>query len=633
MTDKIQNRFIKNVEYLHKNHRTLYNKLITYEKLQAEGRVQEEYELTLEENGFDVFVKKRQSYLYDKNSTHYTNVMLESVNTLKNENVFKVYKIVLQENRPKGYQFLLDTYKEYHQENFNLKNVYKFIFFGTGLGLHITAIDKKIMAKQYLIIEDEIELFRLSLFTTPYYETAKSSTLHFAISSSTQEFKLIAQNFLDTEHYYNHYIKFFELMHHSEKKLEQFHTLTTVQSHLNFFYTSILEQYTKPLEYLKSGYNFLNLNAKELHTFMRDKPTILLAPGPSLQKSIPWLQEHQDKFLIVSLSATLTTLYKAKIKPDIIIHFDGFERSSVHFTKIPEYSFFQDSLLLASAKTPLNITTLFDKKRVFFFESGSNFKQGFGEMSAFCAGSSTYLLLIALKIQKLYLLGLDLAVDAQTLQTHSGEYHYKQTLEEKKSDTLDFRNSLIPTKGNFSPTVQTTPNFSISINAINEISLGLKTQSQVVYNLSEGAFLENTQAVKTENISLETFSKQELKNTLIETFLENSQDSLSLSENSFLTKVKQNNTTLLQIVENYIELENGNIQKQLINLENELMSKKENEAQVIFLILHNYIHFSYTFIFDILNTIEIESKEVSHSLYKELLRNIKQIIKEFDTKI
>ena len=558
--------------------------------------------------------------------------MTQSVNKFKNENVFQTFKILPQEILPKGYQFLFDTYTKEHRESFHLKNIYKFVFFGVGLGLHITTIDTKITAKHYLIIEDNIELFRLSLFTTAYYEIAKQATLSFSISSTEQEFKNIAKNFLDTAHYYNQYIKFFEFIHHSEEKLNLFHTFCTTQSHLNFFYTSILDQYTKPLSYLKNNYNFLNLNAKNLHNFMQDKSTILLAPGPSLAKNIQWLKENQNKLFIVALSATLTTLYKANITPDIITHFDGFERSSVHFTKIQDQSFFRDSILLASAKTPTTATTLFKKNRVFLFESGSNFKQGFGEMSAFCAGSSTYLLLIALKVHKLYLLGLDLAVDAQTLQTHSGEYHYSQTLTIQESDTLDFRNSLIQTKGNFTPTVQTTPNFSISINAINEISLGLKTSHQEVFNLSEGAFLEKTVPLLLQNTTYESFSKQKLGDELLKNFTLNSQNTLSQNELSFLSAIKEHNSSLLKIVQTYKIKEASNTQDKLIKLEKELLLKQDNEAQIIYLILHNYIHFSYTFIFDLLNTQEITSQNIENFLYQELIKNIEQIIQEFDAK-
>ncbi|MDF1878200.1 motility associated factor glycosyltransferase family protein [Sulfurimonas sp. SAG-AH-194-C20] len=634
MNKLIQNNFTNNVKYLHQNHLNLYNRLLSYEKKIADGELLERYELTYEENGFDVYVKEDDNYLYAKNSTHFTNIMTQSVNDKKDESTFKTYKILPLDVAPQGYKFLFDFYTQHHQDSYHLKELQKFIFFGVGLGLHLSSISKKINAKMYLIVEDDMELFRLSLFTTRYYEIAQNSQLYFCIASKSPEFKITATKFLEDKHYYNQYIKFFEFIHHSEEKLNLFHTLTTTQSHLNFFYTSISEQYTKPLEYLKENYNFLNLTSQTLHEQFKKKPTLLLAPGPSLGKNIAWVKEHQDKFIIVALSATLLTLYEAGIRPDIITHFDGFERSIVHLQKIPDKTYFDESILLTSAKTPKKVVAFFDKARVFFFESGTNFKEGFGEMSAFCAGSSTYLLLIAFEVQELYLLGLDLAVDAQTLQTHTDNYTYKQELSQESSDTLDFRNSLIQTQGNFTQTVQTTPNFSISINAINEISQGLKKETQNVYNLSEGALLKGTKPFKTEDIILIQKPSTGTGLELLNIFTNNSQNYLSKQELAFLLKMKQYNKKLLVVLEQY---EQNNVHKEILNilikLEKELTSATSKEAQIITLILQNYIRFSYTFIFDFFNTQEIMIETYQEQLFKKIIVNIKDIITTFNTKI
>jgi len=634
MNELIQNNFTNNVKYLHQKHINLYNKLLAYEKKIADGNLLERYELTYEENGFDVYVKTDNNYLYAKNSTHFTNVMSQSVNRKKDESTFKTYKTLPLDVAPQGYKFLFDFYAQHHQESYHLKEIQKFIFFGLGLGLHLSTISKKIDAKMYLLVEDDMELFRLSLFTTRYYEIAENSELYFCIASESSEFKKIATKFLEDKHYYNQYIKFFEFIHHSEKKLNLFHTLTTTQSHLNFFYTSILEQYAKPLEYLNENYNFINLTSQTLHEQFKKKPTLLLAPGPSLGKNIAWVKEHQDKFIIVALSATLITLYESGITPDIITHFDGFPRSVVHFEKIPNSSFFDEALLLSSAKAPRKVVDFFDKERVFFFESGTNFKEGFGEMSAFCAGSSSYLLLIAFEVQELYLLGLDLAVDSQTLQTHTQNYSYKQELSHDNSDTLDFRNSLIQTQGNFTQTVQTTPNFSISINAINEISLGLKKEQQNVYNLSDGALLQKTKPQNIQDITLVKSSLKKNAEELLHIFKTNSQDTLSEKELLFLVNVKAHNQRLFSTLEIYEQKKSPiNTLKTLIELEEELTFSTVKESHIITLILQNYIRFSYSFIFDLFNTQELEIQNFKDELFKHTIANIKEIITTFDTKI
>jgi hypothetical protein len=62
-----------------------------------------------------------------------------------------------------------------------MKRVYKAIFIGTGLGLHIQSILEKLQSEVVFIQEKNLELFRLSLFVTDYEEISKSRTLFFSI--------------------------------------------------------------------------------------------------------------------------------------------------------------------------------------------------------------------------------------------------------------------------------------------------------------------------------------------------------------------------------------------------------------------------------------------------------------------
>ena len=73
-----------------------------------------------------------------------------------------------------------DITKEYfdNQNKRSLKKIDKFIFLGTLLGRHIPKIAKKVNAKAYLILEKNLEIFRLSLFTVDYTVLARNGAIY-----------------------------------------------------------------------------------------------------------------------------------------------------------------------------------------------------------------------------------------------------------------------------------------------------------------------------------------------------------------------------------------------------------------------------------------------------------------------
>ena len=62
-----------------------------------------------------------------------------------------------------------------------MKNLLKFIFCGVGLGFHIAEIQNKVKSSLIFIMEDNLEIFRLSLFTTNYQSISEQARLFFSI--------------------------------------------------------------------------------------------------------------------------------------------------------------------------------------------------------------------------------------------------------------------------------------------------------------------------------------------------------------------------------------------------------------------------------------------------------------------
>ena len=140
-----------------------------------------------------------------------------------------------------------------------MQKIEKFIFIGVGLGVHLLEIDAKISANEYLIIEDDLELFHLSLFCTPYYEFNKNATLTFSISENENDFMDNINIFLENSFYLNRYLKYSYFSAHSDIKIKLIQNALTSQDFISFPYKTLLTKYLKPFEYINNSHNILKL--------------------------------------------------------------------------------------------------------------------------------------------------------------------------------------------------------------------------------------------------------------------------------------------------------------------------------------------------------------------------------------
>lgn len=647
ITQFIQNNFSQNIAYIEKNHSDLYQKLVALDSAVEQILYQNRYEIIHQNGSFEIIDTSINKNFYTVGSAKYASIASDEINfsrdsgvfetfkkiTISDEDVAKYDKLTIYENNLSGHANILNYVQKEHSQIMN--KIDKFIFFGVGLGSHIVSIDAKISAKIYLIVEDNLELFRLSLFTTPYYKIAKKSELIFSVFETKQEFVHKATYFLNHYFYLNHYIKYFHMLQHNEEKFVEFHLQIASQSHHLFFYNSILQQYLRPIEYIKEGFNFLNI-LKHYQSLMQ-KPVILLAAGPSLQKNIAWLKPHQKQFVIVALSAVLSILEKENITPDIITHLDGFDESDILFKRVQNLSFFDKSIFLIASRTPPNIVNILPKEHIFFFESGTAYKKDFGSLSAFCVGSTTYLLLIALGVSQLYLLGLDLALDGKTGKTHSDGHPLVQKLNLKtinqEKDTMIFNDNIIEVLGNFDEKVYTTSGFATSIASINATSGGFKKSSQQVYNLSDGARFTNTLPLSIKSNfadNLPLLEKQTINKEILQEFITNSSNKLSNTEYATINKRVSNAQKIKTEIENWQATEfktSSSFLKSFTILMSMLYTTSSDDDYDLAFICQEYFKLIASHIFDFFNTATLtNTTRHSANLQKMLSQHLLNIV-------
>ncbi len=651
----ITNNFHKNIDYIQIHHPVLFSKLSSYDSAVENGHYKEKYELVYKNNNFDVFESATGLHLYQKQSQEYATLAAKSLEYGVCENLFEGSETVTISDEQvemfnaleplkhymSGFAPIINFTQKMAPQNIKLKKLHKYIFFGTGLGTHLITIDKQIQAKVYLIIEDDLELFRLSLFTTDYAKLAENSRLIFSIFEDQEEFVTTANLFLKEQYYYNHYIKYFQMLSHSSAKREEFHIAVGSQSHQLFFYHHLLEQYLTPLEYMLDNYKFLNKSLNFSTLSSKEKPFILLAAGPSLQKNIQWLEKNQHNFIVVALSATLSLLEKHHIIPDIITHVDGFKGASIHFTKLKKIKNLQNSLCFFSDRTSQEVLSFFSKDKIYFFENGTTYKQDSLKPSAPCAGSLSFQLLITLKVRALYLLGLDLTVDPHTGATHSSEHSYNRQLNTDKrvsnERAIAYKESLFEVEGNMTPSLLTTSHFKSSIDTINLSTKLLKQDFQTIYNLSDGAKFLDALAKNIHKTKIKEWNKAETTKEIISLVEE-------LPLEKFTPQEQQSLGSKYQMAQNFQDIITAYAKKEFMDAEEYLQSLerlvqeltntqllKENEISRV---IDAYLQYILSYIFDFFNHKESKNDTGSiKQLHHLLLTHLDQIIKHYMQKI
>ncbi len=343
--------------------------------------------------------------------------------------------------------------------------------------------------------------------------------------------------------------------------------------------------------------------------------------GPSLEKNIQWLKKNHKKFTIITVSSTLSYLEKENITPNIIIHIDSFEWGDISFKKLQSIEFIKNTVCLFSTATPKNITSLINKENLYFFETGTSYKINSLKLSSPCVGSLSYQLLLVLNAKNIYMLGIDLAVDADTNTTHSSSHQFNKAIEDKAGIT--YKDSLIEVDGNFDNKVKTTPHFNASLQIIEFFATKFKSKNQNIYNLGSGAKITGASSKEPTNLNNKDISFLNFQ-TELKLFLDkNSSKELTKNEKSRLSK-KVSHARLLQK-----KILKGIDYTNVISYLNLEISSESTELDKI---LDTYLRYMLSYVYDFFNTQEMSNKSTHQTnlntiLAQELLDIIEYYIK------
>jgi hypothetical protein len=222
--------FLANLAFLSEYDNELYHRVDELSRMIENGTYKERYalEFNMQDGDFDIYDIVNDKYLYNKSPKRFNNDLIRKVDFDEKSSILNVAKHFLYEfqeevDRKDRFEFedseLLsamtfnDTW-EYSKitndfltnRKRRLKDIKKFIFMGTLLGRHIPRIARKIDAKIYLVLERNLEIFRLSLFTVDYTILAENDGVIFSIMDDTNNLEKKIMRFLNIGNLENYII-------------------------------------------------------------------------------------------------------------------------------------------------------------------------------------------------------------------------------------------------------------------------------------------------------------------------------------------------------------------------------------------------------------------------------------------
>ncbi|MEA3314541.1 MAG: 6-hydroxymethylpterin diphosphokinase MptE-like protein [Campylobacterota bacterium] len=363
-------------------------------------------------------------------------------------------------------------------------NIDKFLFLGTLLGEHILDIDKKIDAKYYFISEESLDIFRLSLFITPYY-LLKNKRVIFSINDNKNEiyekYKLFHTLSFSSNYSFNYNSTDYNINYY----LDNIKATISSISPFTFNYNRILNLVQKRAKENILKYHILK--TKDNNNILKNSPILLTGAGPSLEKNIKWIIENRKKLIIVSMGASVKYLIKNNIIPDIIISIDD---DIIVLNQFPKdiRDKIKNTLFLGSTISHKKVLDIFKNK--ILFETMTYMKENSKLLEGSSVGEVSLELLLSLGANNIYLLGTDLALDPNTKNSHISDHIHNDN---KINDT-------IKVKGNLREYVDTTLRFNNSIIAYNKILKPYNIDSNNIYNLCDGAYINYTIPTNIKNI-------------------------------------------------------------------------------------------------------------------------------------
>lgn len=493
--------YVKNLRFLEENFIHVYKKVEELSGNLNNQIITPNYSLEFRDNYFDILNTKTNSWYYGSNSYEDGDARVKSSNFSKDGSLDLLRKDTDGVNLLVGGEELKDITPviQYINENVELQNVefekiYKFVFIGSGLGIHMQGINRKLNPFTTLIIEPELEVFRLSLFVTDYTEFQNGSRKLF-LSIEEDKLSRIAtiEDFYSYHNYMNYNIKHHLLIESDRYLFNELVDFFSTNSVTSFPYTSTIENVYRTKNFMKSKYRFLHMDEVTDKKILANKKILLIAAGPSLDNYVEWIKMNQNKFIIVCVDVILRKLEKYKIIPDIVFSIDPSYLCAGYLTCEDSHFLDQSAIVFLSQQHP-EVMKIVEKKNIYFSQSLPIVGRlgHFGSVSN--VGTFSYMMAVHLGANEIYTIGNDAAFNQITGSRYAKDSSYIQNEDienQERNSNLVSAFDIVEVKGNLSPFVKTNRSLLAFKDSFESITYALKQHYTFeVFNLSDGVFIE-----------------------------------------------------------------------------------------------------------------------------------------------
>lgn len=350
----------------------------------------------------------------------------------------------------------------------DLTNAGAVFVFGLGFGYHLKQLIKLTSFNGPIyVIEPSIEIFKEALTHCDLSEVITNPRVHFFIQPDPQKMKDI----IDDHPLFRSDVSRFDFIYLPAYRQIFSHYYEQVLDAANMRFTMNMATVLVTAELAKNW----DLNSAEnlpralktpaLSSFkdsFHDKPVVLVAAGPSLDKTLVHLKQAKSKAVIMCVGTALKPLLKAGITPDFVFALDSSRDTLPQFEGIGDT---EGMWLFADLATPPEIVRLF-YPRVTFYAGMQNALIDFlfpieaaKSMYFPCAGSVSNIALMFCYLfgcNPIVFMGLDLALQDDGRSHAAGSMHEAHNL--KPADNQPF---FVTVKGNYQPFVKTPKNFYV----------------------------------------------------------------------------------------------------------------------------------------------------------------------------
>ena len=503
--------YSRNMVFLEKNFPQVFEEIESLSKSFEDEKSFPKYALEYIDDYFDILNTETNSWYYAQNSYLDADFRANHSNFTKDGSLDLLRKGLGGKKLAKSQSFrdvlpIIDYINESVDfDHIEFQKIYKFIFIGTGLGFHLHEINKKLDPFTTLIIEPELEIFRLSLFVTDYSEfQTNNKRLFLYVGEDKFERTNAIQQFYNYHNYMNYNIKHHLLLQNHEPILDEIKDFFSTNTSISFPYSLTLKNIHKTIDFMKEEERFFDTTLILEKKVLKDKPTLIVAAGPSLDNYIDWISEHQNKFIIVCVDVILRKLESHKIVPDIVVSIDPSHLCGKYLTTEDKEFLKESAVVFLSQQDKEAIEATKDIKR--YFSQSIPLIESIGYMGSVSnVGTFSFLISAHFGANKIYTIGNDAAFNQETGSRYSAGSTHSQV--EQLENNLQTSNvisysDVIEVEGNLRDKVKTNRSLITFKESFESTFYGLKIfyDEIEVFNLSDGVKLNGFEPMSFEVI-------------------------------------------------------------------------------------------------------------------------------------